>query len=115
MSRVYSRRDDVTLANPWGPPVRGWASVTEAVTAAATHFREGNGTIERLTTVTTPELAYIVEIERFQTKLDGADQHGPVDIRATTVFRSEEDGWKVTHRHADPIDSTPPPGSARAR
>jgi hypothetical protein len=25
--RVWSRRDDVTLANPFGPPVRGWEQV----------------------------------------------------------------------------------------
>jgi hypothetical protein len=25
--RLYSRRDDVTLANPFGPPARGWSEV----------------------------------------------------------------------------------------
>lgn len=25
--RAYSRRDDVTLANPFGPPARGWEQV----------------------------------------------------------------------------------------
>src|SRR5439155_4083945 len=27
---LWSRRDDVTLANPVGPPVRGWAAVEQA-------------------------------------------------------------------------------------
>jgi ketosteroid isomerase-like protein len=110
--RSYSQRDDVTLANPWGPPVRGWAQVRDAVTAAATHFSEGSGTTERLTTVTAPGLAYIVEIERFRAKVDGDEHHRPVELRATTVFRLEDDGWKVVHRHADPITTPPPPGTA---
>ena len=26
--RLYSRRDEVTLANPFGPPARGWSEVS---------------------------------------------------------------------------------------
>jgi ketosteroid isomerase-like protein len=109
--QLYSRADDVTLANPWGPPVRGWAQVRDAVTAAATHFRDGGGTTERLTAVTAAGLAYIVEIERFQAKVDGARQHRPVTLRATTVFRWEDGVWRVVHRHADPVTAVPAPGS----
>ncbi len=28
---VFSHREDVTLANPYGPPVRGWKQVAEAL------------------------------------------------------------------------------------
>jgi ketosteroid isomerase-like protein len=51
----------------------------------------------------TPELAYIVEIERYQAKVGGSDEVTPVSLRCTTVFRREDDGWKIVHRHADPI------------
>lgn len=112
ITQLYSQREDVTLANPWGQPARGWTQVREAVTAAATHFREGSGTTERVTTVTTPDLAYIVEIERFHAKVDGAEHHRPVNLRATTIFRLENNTWKVVHRHADPITNPPAPGTA---
>jgi hypothetical protein len=39
---LFSRRDDVTLANPWGPAVTGWADVSRTLEAAAAHFREGH-------------------------------------------------------------------------
>jgi hypothetical protein len=29
---LYSRRDDVTLANPFGPPARGWSDVSATLT-----------------------------------------------------------------------------------
>lgn len=32
---LYSRRDDVTLANPFGPPVRGWSEVSATLDRAA--------------------------------------------------------------------------------
>jgi hypothetical protein len=30
---LYSRRDDATLANPFGPPARGWSEVSARSTA----------------------------------------------------------------------------------
>lgn len=107
--RVYSRRDDVTLANPFGPPARGWEQVDQTLERAASQFRDGALTgFERIVTGVTAELAYIVEIERMQTKLGGRDDLTPYALRVTTIFRPEEGTWKVVHRHADPI-TTPRP------
>src|SRR3712207_8361758 len=65
--RVYSRRDDVTLANPFGPPARGWDEVAPTLERAASHYRDGEATgFENVAKYTTPELAYTVEIERCQ-------------------------------------------------
>lgn len=41
--RVYSRRDDVTLANPFGPAVRGWEQVAQTIARVVT-FRDGEVT-----------------------------------------------------------------------
>ncbi len=40
--RLYSRRDDVTLANPFGPPVRGWSEVSAMLDRAAGNYRDGD-------------------------------------------------------------------------
>jgi ketosteroid isomerase-like protein len=107
--RVYSRRDDVTLANPFGPPARGWDEVAKTLERAASHYRDGEATgFENVAKYTTPDLAYTVEIERCQAKVEGRDDVSPIAVRVTTIFRSEEGEWKVVHRHADPITTAQP-------
>src|SRR5919199_3233098 len=106
---LYSHRDDVTLANPFGPPARGWDEVAKTLERAATHYRDGEASgFENLAKYTTAELAYTVEIERCQAKVEGRDDITPIAVRLTTVFRPEGGTWKVVHRHADPI-TTPQP------
>ncbi len=101
---LYSRRDDVTLANPFGPPARGWSEVAARLDAAAANYRDGEVVgFENVATVITPDLAYTVEIESYRARVGGAETLAPVAVRVTTIFRREEGVWKVTHRHADPI------------
>jgi ketosteroid isomerase-like protein len=45
----------------------------------------------------------MLEIERFETKVAGADEITPVALRVTSVLRRENGSWKLLHRHADPI------------
>jgi ketosteroid isomerase-like protein len=106
---LWSRRDDVTLANPFGPPVRGWAEVSARLDLAAGNYRDGQDyEFENISTVITPALAYTVEIERVSTRVGTSTDLTQIAIRATTVFRREDDTWKVTHRHGDPITSMRP-------
>ena len=107
--RVYSHTDDVTLANPFGPPARGWDEVAATMDRAASNLREGGMVaFEEVAKYTTTELAYTVEIERCQAKVEGRDDVTPIAVRVTTIFRSEEGEWKVVHRHADPITTAQP-------
>ena len=106
---LWSRRDDVTLANPFGPPVRGWQAVSDRLDLAASKYRDGQDyEHENIATVITPELAYVVEIERIRTRVGGSDDMTGIAIRTTTVFRREDGEWKVTHRHGDSITSMQP-------
>lgn len=101
---AYSQRDDVSLANPFGPPAVGWDAVSAAMERAAAHYRDGRvASFERIAGYATDELAYFVEIERYLAKVGGADRETPVALRVTTVLRREEVAWKIVHRHADPI------------
>jgi ketosteroid isomerase-like protein len=100
---MYSEGEGVTLANPFGGVARGRAEVEERLKMAAATFRDGEIVgFETITTSVTPELAYLVEIEKCKTKVGGSDLLTSIDIRVTTIFRPEAGSWKVVHRHADP-------------
>jgi ketosteroid isomerase-like protein len=112
MQEMFSHRDDVSLANPFGPPVRGWDEVARTMERAASNLKEGGMVaFEELAKYVTPELAYTVWLERQKAKLGGSGDVTPFTLRVTMIYRSEEGTWKVVHRHADPITSTRPPES----
>jgi ketosteroid isomerase-like protein len=56
----------------------------------------------------TPELAYVVQLERAKAKVGGREDIAPIAQRATMIFRPEDGTWKMVHRHADPITSPQP-------
>jgi hypothetical protein len=93
---------------------RYYGRVDPVVTAerAASHYRDGESTgFENVAKYITAELAYTVEMERMQAKVEGRDDVTPIAVRVTTIFRPEEDTWKAVHRHADPI-TTPQPAES---
>jgi ketosteroid isomerase-like protein len=107
--RLWSHRDDVTLANPLGPPARGWEQVAKTLEHAASNIRDGEDTsFEPIAKYVTPELAYAVWIERTKAKVGGREDIVPIALRATMIFRPEQGTWKVVHRHADDITTARP-------
>src|SRR5918994_6118459 len=102
--RFFSHREDVTLANPFGPPVRGWDEVAKVSDRTASQVRDGElVSVEIVEKLVTSELAYVVEIERVKAKIGGSEDITPFALRVTMIFRPEEGTWKIVHRHADPI------------
>jgi ketosteroid isomerase-like protein len=109
VKELFSHRDDVTLANPLGPPVRGWDEVAKTIEHAASNIREGEITgFETVEKHATPEFAYVVRIERQEGKVGGGEDVASFSLRVTMIFRPEEGQWKVVHRHADPITTAQP-------
>jgi ketosteroid isomerase-like protein len=109
LQALFSQREDVTLANPFGPARRGWPSVRDTMTRAAENYRDGRALgFDQLAKVVTSEIAYTHELERFEAKMGGSDVLSGVSLRCTTVFRREDDGWRIVHRHADPISGARP-------
>jgi ketosteroid isomerase-like protein len=109
---LFSHREDVTLANPYGPPVRGWEQVAKAVEHAASLRSDGTFVGWQIVAkYATAELAYVVQIERAEAKIGAREDITPLAVRATMIFRPEDGEWKVVHRHADPITTPQPPES----
>jgi ketosteroid isomerase-like protein len=112
LNMMYSHQEDVSLANPFGPPAHGWEQAAATMERAASNYRDGEITgFENVAKYVTPELAYAVWLERAMVKLGGMEDLAPSVLRVTMVFRPEEGMWKVVHRHADPI-TTPQPAES---
>ena len=107
----FSGRDDVTLANPLGPPLRGPSAVMDGGVRGAESFRAGGSlrfvdvstTFEEVSRYASEDLGYVVQIERHEGRLADHQEEIVVALRVTLIFRREENAWKIVHRHADPI------------
>ena len=76
---------------------------------AALHLRDGEITgFENVAKYVSPELAYVVWVERAKAKVDAREDVAPIDLRVTMIFRPEEGTWKIVHRHADSITTARP-------
>jgi ketosteroid isomerase-like protein len=115
MKALFSRADDVVLANPFGPAVRGWQPASAALDYASSRFSKGALLgFDRLGSYVTDDVATIFEVEHGTLSVGG----GPLTewvLRTTTTFRREDGRWKVAHRHADPITTASPQGPLRMR
>lgn len=109
MQRMFSHQEDVSLANPFGPPARGWEQVAATMERAASQLRDGEMVgFENVAKYITPELAYVVWVERTRAKVGGRQDVAPFALRVTMILRPEEGTWRVVHRHADPITTAQP-------
>ena len=64
--------------------------------------------VENVVKCVTPELAYIVRMERSEAKVGGQEAVTPISLRVTMIMRPEDGIWKIVHRHADPITAARP-------
>src|SRR5919206_1178346 len=109
VKELFSHREDVTLANPLGPPAHGWEQVGATIEHAASQVRDGQlVSVEIVEKHATPEFAYAVWLERAEAKFGGREDIAPSTLRVTMIFRPKDGTWKVVHRHADPITTAQP-------
>ena len=109
VKELFSHGEDVSLANPLGPPARGWEQVAQVIERAASNFRDGEMVaFENVAKYVTPELAYVVRVERQAAKFGGGEAIAPSVLRVTMIFRPEDGTWKLVHRHADSITTAQP-------
>ena len=107
---IYSRRDDATLANPFGGVARGWGELPDRLDRAASYYTDGEVVrIELISSDHTDDFGYCLEIEYLRGRLGSRDVSDEVGLRTTTVYRCEDGDWKLVHRHADPAIELRPP------
>ena len=104
---LWSRHDDVVLANPLGPPIVGFSLVAAETARVAAMFVGGESLeFDEIVRWASEDLGYVVAIEHARVQRVGSDELVPLDLRVTTVFRREDDGWHLCLRHADRVTAT---------
>jgi ketosteroid isomerase-like protein len=101
MLDVWSHADDVSYMSPFGELLAGWKPVRGSWEAQAAQRLGGSVAPEELRHYASPELGAVVGFERGSVEIDGVST--PVDIRATSLWRVEDDRWAMIGHHTDPL------------
>ncbi len=98
---LWSHADDVSLMGGVGGHQVGIHDVSELLTAAAKTLNYETWDAENLATGFNGTLGFTVELERLTRQIDGETEE--MSLRATTIYRREDGGWRVIHRHGDSL------------
>jgi hypothetical protein len=86
-AKLWSRRDVITLGNPFGPFARGYEQILPAMQHAASLYRDGEAVgFDLVAKEVTAEFAYLVEVERLRAKMGGSEEVTPVELRSQASF-----------------------------
>jgi len=104
--KISTQSSPATIFGPKGDAIQGADQVNEVNAQGAAMFRSGaENTFEVMHADSDDRLAYWVGIQHSVVHMRGQDDPIPMDLRVTEVFRREEGGWKLVHRHADGLAS----------
>lgn len=103
---LWSATPDATLLGAFGGGVVGWEAIRDRLRAAAGAYHDG--VLERLDVISGHVLgdtAYTVHEEgiRFPS---AAGLPMVRERRVTQIYRHTPAGWRIVHRHADPLLTT---------
>ncbi len=100
---LWSHTDDVTLSGGLGGIVElGWDRVAARLDWASSNYAEGDRSNQVIGGFVGDGLAYLVRKEIIEAKIGGdARSRSRQELRVTMVFRRDNDGWHIVHRHAD--------------
>ncbi len=102
MLAVWSHADDVTYMSPFGELLVGWEPVRASWEAQADQRLGGQVEPDELRHFVSDALGFVVGIERGSVDVGGVAT--VVDIRATSMYRVEDDRWVMIGHHTDPLN-----------
>ena len=103
---LYSHTPDATSFYGWGGYEKGWDAVSKRWDWAGAQFKGGTVRHENVTTVVTPELFYVTDIETFENqRMAGVEGLTGWSNRVTHIFRREHGEWRLLHRHANRLET----------
>jgi ketosteroid isomerase-like protein len=100
---LITHADDYTLMAPFGgTPTRGFDDSPERLAELARYFQAGTSELEVVHTYASGDMVVLVVIERQRGEGGGLPEQD-WSLRVTEVYRREGSGWRLAHRHADPL------------
>ena len=92
-----------TLMEPFGGATsHGFDATREKLAALANNFRNGTARLEVDQTYASDDMVVLVYVERNDGEVHGLPNQD-WSLRVTQVFQRQGEGWKLVHRHADPL------------
>lgn len=99
---VSTHHDPASIYGPPGTVVTGAEAVNGANAAGAARFTTAErNDVEVGASGSDGDLGYWTGVQRSVVRMAGQDAPVPMDLRVTELYRREDDGWRLFHRHAD--------------
>jgi NAD(P)H-dependent FMN reductase/ketosteroid isomerase-like protein len=100
LDTLVTANDPATFFHPMGDQVAGAQAVQQRYDADARSFAKGGSSrLEVLQQGASGDLAFWTGLQHADAILGG--KKIPMTLRVTEVFRFEQGGWKLVHRHGD--------------
>jgi ketosteroid isomerase-like protein len=103
---LYSHTADATSFYGWGGYEKGGEAVSRRWDWAGTQFLGGSVRYENISTVVTPEMFYLTDIETYENqRVAGVEGLTGWTNRVTHIFRREAGEWRLLHRHGNRLEA----------
>lgn len=102
-SKLAPMTQDFVLMSPFGGEPSRYADYPpERIARMGKFFRNGTFHQQLLQAYSADDLIVLVTIERANVEVGGLPAQD-WELRVTSVFKHDGAGWKLAHRHADPL------------
>ena len=113
---LYSHTAEATSFYGWGGYEKGWEAVSRRRDWAGAQFKGGTVRHENISTVVTPGMFYVTDIETFENqRVASVPDITGWSNRVTHIFHREAGEWRLVHRHANRLESQHEPSARLAK
>ncbi len=103
---LYSHTADATSFYGWGGYEKGGDAVAKRWDWAGTQFKGGSVRYENVSTVITPEMFYLTEIETYENQPRGRRRRPHrMDQPGDAYFSPRGGEWRLLHRHGNRLEA----------